>query len=419
MKATLALAALFATAITNAQQVFGDETRAWMVGPAKAVSSGQVVTFQYSATGSKIVFSRLDSNSVFRGITDEPAVPEWFVYDVATSSTTPIRVKGLSRGAEIAVMGDNMHVFFQDSANPAIQGFYNLDNGTIWPTKIVESGISYLGDQPQAPFVLAKVSDKEFSLLAPGKPPQPLKVSPELYLYTPYRYDNDTIKFLGTTTESGPERFKEATFERRNGEVKFRTLPKDDWMSLWRGFSVPVFALSSDDSMAKLGLPEIAPKAKAPKQAGAKVSYLEPSTKICPASYTLALDDKGKTLAYIDNGALLLREIRPFDHDLAEKMKIAALKTEALSKAKQVGTAILIYAADMDDVLPNGDNFVNRLMPYLKDRKSLDQFNYSFAGGNAANIDKPAETELGFILGPGGRAVVYADGHARWIQDKI
>ena len=30
----------------------------------------------------------------------------------------------------------------------------------------------------------------------------------------------------------------------------------------------------------------------------------------------------------------------------------------------------------------------------------------------------PAGTEVGYISGPGGRAVVYADGHVKWITDK-
>lgn len=28
-----------------------------------------------------------------------------------------------------------------------------------------------------------------------------------------------------------------------------------------------------------------------------------------------------------------------------------------------------------------------------------------------------AETELGYVTGPGGRAVIYVDGHVKWVED--
>ena len=31
-------------------------------------------------------------------------------------------------------------------------------------------------------------------------------------------------------------------------------------------------------------------------------------------------------------------------------------------------------------------------------------------------IGNPAPTELGFTLGPGGRAVAYCDGHVKWVR---
>src|SRR5207237_1148307 len=37
--------------------------------------------------------------------------------------------------------------------------------------------------------------------------------------------------------------------------------------------------------------------------------------------------------------------------------------------------------------------------------------------GGAPAGESPAETVLGYASGTGGRAVVYADGHAKWIPD--
>jgi hypothetical protein len=42
---------------------------------------------------------------------------------------------------------------------------------------------------------------------------------------------------------------------------------------------------------------------------------------------------------------------------------------------------------------------------------------YTFGGGSLASIDAPAETIIGYVTGPGGRAAIYADGHVKWQND--
>ena len=53
----------------------------------------------------------------------------------------------------------------------------------------------------------------------------------------------------------------------------------------------------------------------------------------------------------------------------------------------------------------------------MKNRDLMNDFNYTFKGGDLANVEDPANTELGFVVGPGGRAVVYVDGHAKWVAN--
>jgi hypothetical protein len=88
-----------------------------------------------------------------------------------------------------------------------------------------------------------------------------------------------------------------------------------------------------------------------------------------------------------------------------------------LSNAKQLGLAALMYAQDYDEVLPTGDGINGKLAPYLKNESLFDGFTYTFGGGSLSGIDKPAETELGFVTGPGGRAIIFIDGHVKWKPD--
>jgi hypothetical protein len=49
-----------------------------------------------------------------------------------------------------------------------------------------------------------------------------------------------------------------------------------------------------------------------------------------------------------------------------EQAKIASKRTAALSNAKQLGTAMMIYAVDHDDRLPFADNWIDLTEPYAK-----------------------------------------------------
>jgi hypothetical protein len=128
---------------------------------------------------------------------------------------------------------------------------------------------------------------------------------------------------------------------------------------------------------------------------------------------------KFDAVAYVSQSNLMVRLLARVPRDAYDQARMAAARSEALNKAKQVGLGFIMYASDMDDVLPGQDADIRTLIgPYLKNDSLFDGFNYTFGGGNVQDVEKPAETEMGFVPGPGGRAVVYIDGHAKWIPDK-
>ena len=98
-------------------------------------------------------------------------------------------------------------------------------------------------------------------------------------------------------------------------------------------------------------------------------------------------------------------------------MTAEAAKRKAINDSKQAALALIMYASDMDDVLPGAEGWENKVNPYALDSDMLKNFNYTYKGGNMGNISDPANTELGFTMGPGGRAVAYVDGHVKWIPN--
>ncbi len=133
---------------------------------------------------------------------------------------------------------------------------------------------------------------------------------------------------------------------------------------------------------------------------------------------TIAVDPTGRFVAYTSQGLALVSELVPVPLAIYEQAKAARERSEKLMQAKQVATGFLIYSADNDDNLPsNRADWQTLIAPYLRNNKLLEGFVYSFKGGSLMDVEKPSQTELGFISMPGGRIVAYVDTSVRWVPD--
>jgi hypothetical protein len=130
-----------------------------------------------------------------------------------------------------------------------------------------------------------------------------------------------------------------------------------------------------------------------------------------------ALSPTFNAVAYSHLGTVMVRQIVQVPREAYLKARDASLRTAALSKAKQNGLALIMWAGDNDDNFPSKDGWQDGIKPYVLNASIIDGFNYTFGGGPVSGIADPANTMLGFVNGPGGRAVVYADGHARWVPN--
>lgn len=116
-------------------------------------------------------------------------------------------------------------------------------------------------------------------------------------------------------------------------------------------------------------------------------------------------------VTFMQNRMLWVRRLVKIDLEAYVIARKIATKADAMMKAKQVGVALTIYGADYDDLLPNG-NFVDSVMPYIKNREMLSGFTFILDGGDLTKL-KP-EDEMGYIETPDGRAVVRVDGSVVW-----
>ncbi len=114
------------------------------------------------------------------------------------------------------------------------------------------------------------------------------------------------------------------------------------------------------------------------------------------------------------DGNVYARSIARVPRTTFETLRATLGKREAMSTAKQMGLAILMLAQDNDEVLPTAST-IGETLPYVKNQALLDRFQFTYQGpSDMAKIDAPAETVLGHVDGPDGKAVLFADGHVQW-----
>lgn len=131
----------------------------------------------------------------------------------------------------------------------------------------------------------------------------------------------------------------------------------------------------------------------------------------------LVLPDASAVL-WTQDGTLYARTLLALDRTAFDNLLRTLQRRKAVSEAKQMGLALMMYAMDYDETFPSSGQGMDMVLPYLKDEAMLGRFTFTYQGNpSLGKIDAPADTPLGFVRGPGGRAVVYADGHARWQDD--
>lgn len=128
------------------------------------------------------------------------------------------------------------------------------------------------------------------------------------------------------------------------------------------------------------------------------------------------MNDKRDKILFRAHGAVFQCDLTPVNLDAAAKALGEHAKSQAISMAKQAGTAMHIYSSDYDGLMPlSGASAWDALFPYMKSAKILDSVVWTnVTGQNLSKISNSGSYEIGFVPGPGGNAVIYADGSVGW-----
>lgn len=136
---------------------------------------------------------------------------------------------------------------------------------------------------------------------------------------------------------------------------------------------------------------------------------------VCPDAASSQLSPTGDAVLYVTHCAAWVRPLlRASMRDYAAMLKEEE-RRQAVADASKLAQALQELVQDRES-LPTVSQVREWLAPYVKDSPGLiDRMTYTFDGG--ARPGKPEEwasLRLGSVAGPGGRAYIYADGHAAW-----
>lgn len=180
----------------------------------------------------------------------------------------------------------------------------------------------------------------------------------------------------------------------------------------------PIMTIASGETVVALGSPEKLPSADSLWVLGdAKSRY--PAALLAANGASGGISSRFKDVFYLDGSNLFVRKLTKLTAEQLDLVLEAEERVKLMSDAKQVGTGLLIYAADNDDRFPAARGWDDAVEPYIKNRSITDGFVYSYRGPeDLTKIENPSQEVVGYKEGRFGRAVVYADGSARWEKKK-
>ncbi len=144
---------------------------------------------------------------------------------------------------------------------------------------------------------------------------------------------------------------------------------------------------------------------------------------VCADVESAQLSPRGDAVFYVSQGAGFVAPLMRVPREAYEQARREAIRQTIMSNAKQIGLALMMYVQDYDETFPpaSGVDVQAVLMPYLKNEGIFNfpgtTFVYLLDAQRLQSVDRPAETMVAYIQAPGGRAVIWADGHVTW-QDE-
>jgi hypothetical protein len=387
-------------AFSNYQAIVEEpESPDFVACKTKAVEVGK--TFTVSSDVSSFYFATNRSGVFYKKKIDRKDV--WLYSDLSSFQTKVVS----QDDSELSVLSDNNTILTQ-SRDGKVNKLISLSSSKTVDITSLYDEILYVGDIPGAAFLLAKKADTKVIIRPDGTRSELLLPSTYLLNATPSVGKDNVPVFAAYSGSKGNRTFYDLLINPKTGECKFYphqtfhvskpNKPNDAGYLLLKRIGL-VEVLKFDDSNQN---PD---------------SESRNTLNVCLSDRSSSVNSYETFLGYLDRGTLICRSITEIPLQKAKDIERQKAIESAMKDAKNMATATLIYAVDADDVLPPSDGYATIVKPYASDADKIRRFNYTRNGESLSSIENPALKELGFVVGPGGRAQAYCDGSVRWIPD--
>ena len=340
---------------------------------------------------------------------------------IAGSDRALVDVDAVAMDADTGVPTDKHTLYLLDATTSSLKEFSPWE-GTDKPWQFE------INPSPTQPYAFVRGSFMHKGFTPEGKPK--FDLSSQLVLvastgnFGQVRVPDDTPSMITTWSPDGSRAYVMTRVKQDNGKSKA------NWygVSLVNGDIKPIdrptdFYMGAEKggliAIREVGQPTIDGKASA----GLNSIWLETTDPDSQNRLLLAGDARdaavNKTMdcaSYISQGSLFVRPIAEVAKRRYDEAVAAYNRSLLLHQAQQAGAAIFMYMADYGDIFPTQSQNLSQILgPYMQDSSLLNGFTYTYPGGPAINIASPSTTQIGYVDGSDGRAVVYADGHAKWV----
>jgi hypothetical protein len=157
--------------------------------------------------------------------------------------------------------------------------------------------------------------------------------------------------------------------------------------------------------------------------------WLESAVESAHPRLLVCADSEGGTLApdasavlYLSQGAACVAPLTRLPRSQMQARVATIRRQLSLFRARQIARSLSLYAQDYDgEYPPMGETALDAIRPYLGRYEAITppggdapEFVYHYVGGPLKTLSSPQSTEVGYVSGPGGRAVILADRHVEW-----
>jgi prepilin-type processing-associated H-X9-DG protein len=124
----------------------------------------------------------------------------------------------------------------------------------------------------------------------------------------------------------------------------------------------------------------------------------------------------GVRAAYMSLDALWVTPVRTMTPEDEAALAEQAEQARLVRAVKSAWLPLEDYARTHQSTYPSTSEGLAGIVPFAGERGLPVGLVYTYGGGSVGSIENPSATEFAYLPGKNGRAVLFADGHAAWVN---